>query len=50
VLRPHGDGPHRGTPNDVLYHGYVVPWSELHQSMKNALCDAGMTSRTGKIL
>ena len=30
------------------FHGHVVPWSELHQDMQNALIKAGVVTRKGK--
>ena len=33
-----------------IFHGHVRTWNELTQSMKNALINAGMTNRKGKIL
>jgi hypothetical protein len=50
VFRRHDEGEFRGRPNDEVYHGYVVPWPELTQQMRNALMRAGMANRKGRIL
>ena len=33
-----------------VFHGHVREWNQLTQNMKNALIDAGLANRRGKIL
>ncbi|MFF3669892.1 polymorphic toxin-type HINT domain-containing protein [Microtetraspora malaysiensis] len=37
-------------PGQDIYHGHVRKWSELSQQQKNALIDAGLVTRRGKML
>jgi hypothetical protein len=36
--------------SEGVFHGHVRPWAELRPEMQNALVDAGMVTRRGKIL
>lgn len=50
VLRRHLLGPFHERPWDEVFHGYVVGWSGLEQEQRNALMEAGMADRRGRIL
>jgi hypothetical protein len=50
MLRRHTHGELLDRPWAELFHGFVVPWSKLKQEMKNALINAGMADRWGRIL
>jgi filamentous hemagglutinin len=50
VFRRHVLGEFLDRPWDEVFHGYVVAWKGLEQDIKNALIEAGMADRRGRIL
>lgn len=50
VFQRHETGEFPDRPGQEIFHGYVFEWGLLRQELKNALIEARMVNRRGKVL
>lgn len=50
ILRCHEAGEFDDSPNEEIFHGFVVDWADLKPEYRAALLEAGMVSPEGGIL